>query len=161
MFCHPNILIRSDFEDTYDGLGDHLDETLDEYNDETFGTSAVDVGESPSSPPGSLTRRKEGLLLHANKLTGRVWTGRDFDFFGKTAKIADVMEEEQMTYNRSHVHQPPPTQAARQAPPQHQRTESYGRQQKQPQQANFPIRNVPSYLDATYSSVSLGAHLID
>jgi len=59
MFCHPNILIRYDFEDTYDGLGDQLDETLDEYNDETFGTSAVDVGESPSSPPQ--------VLSHAGK----------------------------------------------------------------------------------------------
>lgn len=52
--------------------------------------------------------------------------GRDFDFFGKTAKIADVMEEEQITYARSHgPHQPPPTQAARQAK---------GKQQQQQQQ---------------------------
>ena len=77
------------------------------------------------------------------QLTGPAWAGRDFDFFGKTANIADVMEEEQMTYQRSHVHQPPPTQAARQAPAQHQRTESYGRQQPQP---NLPIRNVPTHL---------------
>lgn len=32
------IIIRSyDFEDTYDGLGDELDEGDDEFNDETFG----------------------------------------------------------------------------------------------------------------------------
>ena len=35
-----------EFEETYDGLGDQLDETLDEYNDETFGASGADVGMS-------------------------------------------------------------------------------------------------------------------
>ena len=73
-------------------------------------------------------------------------TGRDFDFFGKTAKIADVMEEEQMTYARSHgTHQPPPTQAARQAEIQHQQQQqqNFARQQSQ-YQARPPVRGVPS-----------------
>jgi FtsZ-interacting cell division protein ZipA len=64
-------------------------------------------------------------------LTG---VGRDFDFFGKT-EIADVMEEEQITYARSHTTtQPPPTQAARQAELQHQqqRTNYVQRQIRQP-----------------------------
>lgn len=30
-------MIRIDFEDTYDGLGDNLDETDDVFNDDTFG----------------------------------------------------------------------------------------------------------------------------
>ena len=36
---HGTILIchRIDFEDTYDGLGDALDETDDVFNDDTFG----------------------------------------------------------------------------------------------------------------------------
>jgi hypothetical protein len=32
-----NIATRIDFEDTYDGLGDALDETDDVFNDDTFG----------------------------------------------------------------------------------------------------------------------------
>ncbi|EPS40236.1 hypothetical protein H072_5988 [Dactylellina haptotyla CBS 200.50] len=58
-----------DFEDTYDGLGDELDEGDDEFNDETFGGS--------SSAPG-----------------------KDFDFFGSTAKVADAINEEQLLYAR-------------------------------------------------------------
>jgi Topoisomerase II-associated protein PAT1 len=49
---HPDddqVLIsrRYDFEETYDGLGDRLDETLDEFNDETFGAPGTDVGIYP------------------------------------------------------------------------------------------------------------------
>lgn len=60
-----------EFEDTYDGLGDNLDETDDAFNDDTFG--------------GGTT-------------TGKV--GKDFDFFGQTAKVADAMEEEQVRFTR-------------------------------------------------------------
>jgi Topoisomerase II-associated protein PAT1 len=61
--------------------------------------------------------------------------GRDFDFFGKTAKIADVMEEEQMTYARSHgPHQPPPTQVVRQTKGQQLRQQQQQPPQQQPQQ---------------------------
>lgn len=56
-----------DFEDTYDGLGDHLDEANDDYNDDTFGDTTV---------------------------------GKDFDFSGKTAKVADTMEDEQLAFQR-------------------------------------------------------------
>ncbi|KAK8163349.1 topoisomerase II-associated protein PAT1 [Phyllosticta citribraziliensis] len=62
-----------DFEDTYDGLGDRLDETDDAFNDETFGGEENNVG-------------------------------KDFDFSGQTAKVADTMQEEQMLYT---VRQPP------------------------------------------------------
>ncbi|KAK6352759.1 hypothetical protein TWF696_004761 [Orbilia brochopaga] len=58
-----------DFEDTYDGLGDELDERDDAFNDETFGGS--------SSAPG-----------------------KDFDFFGSTAKVANAINEEQLLYAR-------------------------------------------------------------
>jgi hypothetical protein len=123
-----------DFEETYDGLGDQLDETLDEFNDETFGTSGADVGS----------------VIFLELL---IWqcSGRDFDFYGKTAKIADVMEEEQMTYARSHLtHQPPPTQAARQAEIQHQQ------QQKNIVRQQIQKQSVPSA-----RNVSLALHVND
>lgn len=65
-----------EFEDTYDGLGDQLDETDDALNDDTFGGGAG---------PGN----------------GRV--GKDFDFYGQTAQVSNVIEEEHMVYSR---HQP-------------------------------------------------------
>ncbi|KAI8964853.1 topoisomerase II-associated protein PAT1 [Daldinia sp. FL1419] len=64
-----------DFEDTYDGLGDGLDETDDAFNDDTFGG-----GDS-------------GGVSHAS-------VGKDFDFFGQTAKVADAIEEEHQRFSR-------------------------------------------------------------
>ncbi|KAL4925159.1 deadenylation-dependent mRNA-decapping factor PAT1 [Aspergillus undulatus] len=57
------------FEDTYDGLGDQLDDDQDAFNTDTFG----DVDSGP--------------------------VGKDFDFFGKTAQVSDVIGEEQVRYN--------------------------------------------------------------
>ncbi|KKK27137.1 topoisomerase II associated protein [Aspergillus rambellii] len=62
-----------DFEDTYDGLGEQLDDDQDAFNNDTFG----------GGPD-----------------TGAV--GKDFDFFGNTAQIADVIGEEQVRYNLKH-----------------------------------------------------------
>ncbi|KAK6524547.1 hypothetical protein TWF281_011453 [Arthrobotrys megalospora] len=74
-----------DFEDTYDGLGNELDEGDDEFNDETFG------GGSAAAP------------------------GKDFDFFGSTAKVANAINEEQLLYARG------PKKPTQHAPPsQHQ-----------------------------------------
>ncbi|PQE28807.1 topoisomerase ii-associated pat1 protein [Rutstroemia sp. NJR-2017a WRK4] len=64
-----------DFEDTYDGLGDQLEETGDDFNDDTFGGGG---GEATSSKP----------------------VGKDFDFFGQTAKVSDAINEEQLRYSR-------------------------------------------------------------
>lgn len=64
-----------DFEDTYDGLGDQLDETDDAFNDDTFGG-----GDSTG-------------VSHAP-------VGKDFDFFGQTAKVANAIEEEHQRFNR-------------------------------------------------------------
>ncbi|KAF4635948.1 hypothetical protein G7Y89_g2142 [Cudoniella acicularis] len=68
-----------DFEDTYDGLGDQLDETDDAFNDDTFG------GDDP------VAAAKQPV-------------GKDFDFFGQTAKVSDAITEEQMRFSRQ---QPP------------------------------------------------------
>ncbi|RDW72520.1 deadenylation-dependent mRNA-decapping factor PAT1 [Aspergillus mulundensis] len=57
------------FEDTYDGLGDQLDDDQDAFNQDTFG----DVQAAP--------------------------VGKDFDFFGKTAQVSEVIGEEQVRYN--------------------------------------------------------------
>jgi len=71
-----------EFEDTYDGLGDQLDETDDAFNDDTFG------GGHDTS-------------------TSRV--GKDFDFFGQTAKVAGAIEEEHVRFHRA---QPAPKASA-------------------------------------------------
>lgn len=63
-----------DFEDTYDGLGDQLQEHGDELNDDTFG------GET--GPSGGAV-------------------GKDFDFFGRTAQVAGAIDEEHMMYTRN------------------------------------------------------------
>lgn len=76
-----------DFEDTYDGLGDQLQEAGDELNDDTFGGDAGPAG-------------------------GAV--GKDFDFFGRTAQVANVIDEEQMLYSRNN----PSTRSAHAAPVQ-------------------------------------------
>ncbi|KAF5722760.1 topoisomerase II-associated protein [Fusarium mundagurra] len=62
-----------DFEETYDGLGDQLEETGDAFNDDTFGDSGPAVSRS---------------------------AGKDFDFFGQTAKVANAIDEEHLRYNR-------------------------------------------------------------
>ncbi|KFA76072.1 hypothetical protein S40288_00370 [Stachybotrys chartarum IBT 40288] len=62
-----------DFEDTYDGLGDQLDETDDAFNDDTFGDAVT---------------------------TGTAKVGKDFDFFGQTAKVADAIDEEHVRFTR-------------------------------------------------------------
>ena len=67
-------LSRIDFEDTYDGLGDHLDDEQDAFNDDTFGGDGNDQAEAAP-------------------------VGRDFDFFGKTAQVSDVIGEEQLRYS--------------------------------------------------------------
>jgi DNA topoisomerase 2-associated protein PAT1 len=64
---------RLDFEDTYDGLGDQLDETDDALNDDTFGG-----GDTTAAKP----------------------VGKDFDFFGQTAKVSDAISEEQARFSR-------------------------------------------------------------
>jgi DNA topoisomerase 2-associated protein PAT1 len=83
---------RLDFEDTYDGLGDQLDETDDAFNDDTFGG--------------------EGLPAAAAKKP----VGKDFDFFGQTAKVSDAITEEQLRFSR----QPPQSRAAPQNSTFHQ-----------------------------------------
>jgi len=75
------------FDDTYDGLGDQLDETDDALNDDTFGDAAT-------GPSGTV--------------------GKDFDFFGSTAQVANAMEEEhqrfQLQQHTSRTHRPAVTQ---------------------------------------------------
>ncbi|KAI1734714.1 topoisomerase II-associated protein PAT1 [Xylaria scruposa] len=99
---HDNIDEALDFEDTYDGLGDQLDETDDAFNDATFGDTATGV-------------------------SGAV--GKDFDFFGATAQITNAMEEEHQRFNlqqqTSRTVRPPAAQdynthyAYQPAPPAH------------------------------------------
>ncbi|KAI0132376.1 topoisomerase II-associated protein PAT1 [Xylariales sp. AK1849] len=62
------------FEDTYDGLGDQLDETDDAFNDDTFGGDSGAISQAP--------------------------VGKDFDFFGSTAKVANAIDEEHFRFAR-------------------------------------------------------------
>ncbi|KAI3328981.1 hypothetical protein HD806DRAFT_268331 [Xylariaceae sp. AK1471] len=71
---HDNIDEALDFDDTYDGLGDQLDETDDAFNDDTFGDTATGAGAG-----GGI--------------------GKDFDFFGATAQVTDAMEEEHQRFS--------------------------------------------------------------
>lgn len=62
--------VTLDFEDTYDGLGQQLEESGDTFNDDTFG---------PSGGP-ALTRES---------------VGKDFDFAGQTAQVQHSLQQEQ------------------------------------------------------------------
>ncbi|KAJ5546514.1 hypothetical protein N7494_004099 [Penicillium frequentans] len=68
-----------DFEDTYDGLGDQLNDDQDEFNDDTFGGGDT----APA-------------------------VGRDFDFFGRTAQVADAIGEEHVRYTLQNPQAAPP-----------------------------------------------------
>lgn len=107
-----------DFEDTYDGLGDQLDETDDVFNDDTFGGgSGGDAG--PSSK-----------------------VGKDFDFFGRTAKVADAIEEEHLRYNRQNptARANIPQEYAAQQAPQPQQQHYQQQYQEQYQQQYYPAQ---------------------
>lgn len=60
-----------DFDDTYDGLGNQLDEAGDDFNDETFGGG-------PASQQS---------------------VGKDFDFAGQTSQISNTIHEEQILFH--------------------------------------------------------------
>ncbi|RKU47589.1 hypothetical protein DL546_007683 [Coniochaeta pulveracea] len=90
-----------EFDDTYDGLGDQLEETGDDLNDDTFGGDVAPTGH------GSV--------------------GRDFDFFGQTSKVANVIEEEHMRFAR----QQPPSKVAQHTPAPAPQSYDYGYQQQQ------------------------------
>ncbi|KAF7579196.1 Topoisomerase II-associated protein PAT1 [Pyrenophora tritici-repentis] len=59
-----------DFEETYDGLGDQLDDEADDLNDDTFGG-------------GPATQQS---------------VGKHFDFAGQTSMVSSTLQEEQMLY---------------------------------------------------------------
>ncbi|OJJ50819.1 hypothetical protein ASPZODRAFT_11666 [Penicilliopsis zonata CBS 506.65] len=81
-----------DFEDTYDGLGDQLDDDQDAFNDDTFGGGGGGGG-GDSAP-----------------------VGKDFDFFGRTAQVSDVIGEEQVRYSLQHPQAVAGTSAVAAAP---------------------------------------------
>ena len=68
-------LSRLEFDDTYDGLGDRLEEANDDLNDDTFG------GDGPAAVAPKAV-------------------GKDFDFYGQTAKVSDALNEEHLIFNR-------------------------------------------------------------
>ncbi|KAL9588052.1 MAG: hypothetical protein Q9203_003129 [Teloschistes exilis] len=97
-----------DFEDTYDGLGDELEETGDDFNDDTFGGGNGKATASASQK-----------------------VGKDFDFFGQTAKVSGAINEEQMLFSR----QQPATKTA--SPP---------RQTPKPYRTGYEAYKRPDYV---------------
>ena len=67
-------LCSLNFDDTYDGLGERLQEAGDDFNEDTFGGGA------------------EGT-------TGQGAVGKDFDFFGNTAQVSNAIDEESVRYS--------------------------------------------------------------
>ncbi|POS84490.1 hypothetical protein EPUL_002371 [Erysiphe pulchra] len=61
------------FEDTYDGLGDQLEESGDNFNDDTFGGSEETLADSKP-------------------------VGKDYDFFGKTARVSQTISQDQSRF---------------------------------------------------------------
>lgn len=102
-------IFRIDFEDTYDGLGDQLDDDQDEFNDDTFG--------GPGPGPES--------------------SGRDFDFFGKTAQVSDAIGEEQVRYSLQNPNAPRVAQPVAQLPVQ---------PAAQPQRSGYEKYSDPDYI---------------
>ncbi|OLN98051.1 DNA topoisomerase 2-associated protein pat1 [Colletotrichum chlorophyti] len=84
-----------DFDDTYDGLGDQLEESGDAFNDDTFGGGGGGGDDFASAP-----------------------VGKDFDFFGQTAKVSNAIEEEQVRYSRQVPAVKPAPSAAAPSQPQ-------------------------------------------
>ncbi|KAF2279046.1 uncharacterized protein EI97DRAFT_456451 [Westerdykella ornata] len=118
-----------DFEDTYDGLGDQLDDADDALNDDTFGG-------------GPATQQT---------------VGKDFDFAGQTSKIANTLQEEQMLFEARNLRKPPPVQASKPArtgyesyhdpdyiPQLEARADIWGLQPKQVPQQKQPEPQAPS-----------------
>lgn len=102
-------ICRLDFEDTYDGLGDQLDETDDAFNDDTFGGGSAAAAKKP--------------------------VGKDFDFFGQTAKVSDAMSEEQARFSR----QQPISKVA-------PSTSTFVQPQSRPARTGYERYNEPEYI---------------
>ena len=89
-------------EDSYDGLGDALDERGDDLNDETFGAS---------EPVGESMRPATGL---ARQLTqNRILLGRDFDF--NSQQLPDNFPKQSIPTRDPHLPQHPPQPIAQPA----------------------------------------------
>lgn len=110
---------RIDFEDTYDGLGDQLNDEQDAFNDDTFGGGGggLDTDGRP--------------------------VGRDFDFFGKTAQVADAFEEEQVRYNLQH---PPPASTSAATEEAKENITTAPIPEPQPRRTGYEKYNDPGYI---------------
>ena len=87
--CSVAYRFSIDFEDTYDGLGDQLEEADDDFNDDTFGGGGATVKS----------------------------IGKDFDFYGSTSKVTDAINEEALRFNRQQPPSKAPIAASNSAKP--------------------------------------------
>ena len=107
-----------EFDDTYDGLGDNLEEANDDLNDDTFGGDIV-----PAAAPKPV--------------------GKDFDFYGQTAKVSEALNEEQLIFNR------------RQAPPKSFATTSPHKASLKPFRTGYEAYKNPGYIPDLQVDASL------
>ena len=92
-------------------MGDQLDDEDDTLNDATFGGASL------------------GLQAPTQKV------GKDYDFFGQTAKVSTAIDEEQVRYNRQQ--KPPKRHQAQSSPP---------KQSRQPYRTGYEAYKNPNYM---------------
>ncbi|EFQ86965.1 hypothetical protein PTT_17762 [Pyrenophora teres f. teres 0-1] len=109
-----------DFEETYDGLGDQLDDEADDLNDDTFGG-------------GPATQQS---------------VGKHFDFAGQTSMVSSTLQEEQMLYQARN--QVPRQQQQQQQAHQQQYQQQYQQRPPVPQASKPNRTGYESYKDPEY-----------
>ncbi|CAN9110022.1 unnamed protein product [Alternaria alternata] len=107
-----------DFEETYDGLGDQLDDDADDLNDDTFGG-------------GPATQQS---------------VGKHFDFAGQTSMVSSTLQEEQMLYQaRQKYPQQQQYQQQHQQPQQYQQRPPVPQASK-PNRTGYESYKDPEYI---------------
>ncbi|CAN9194714.1 unnamed protein product [Alternaria alternata] len=107
-----------DFEETYDGLGDQLDDDADDLNDDTFGG-------------GPATQQS---------------VGKHFDFAGQTSMVSSTLQEEQMLYQaRQKYPQQQQYQQQQQQPQQYQQRPPVPQASK-PNRTGYESYKDPEYI---------------
>ncbi|KAG9194585.1 hypothetical protein G6011_04620 [Alternaria panax] len=107
-----------DFEETYDGLGDQLDDEADDLNDDTFGG-------------GPATQQS---------------VGKHFDFAGQTSMVSSTLQEEQMLYQaRQKYPQQQQQQQYQQQPQQYQQRPPVPQASK-PNRTGYESYKDPEYI---------------
>ncbi|KAB2111791.1 hypothetical protein AG0111_0g67 [Alternaria gaisen] len=107
-----------DFEETYDGLGDQLDDDADDLNDDTFGG-------------GPATQQS---------------VGKHFDFAGQTSMVSSTLQEEQMLYQARQKYPQQQQYQQQQQPPQQYQQRPPVPQASKPNRTGYESYKDPEYI---------------